>query len=140
MTFKQIKWMKRLGSLKGILGLIPGLGKHIRNLDIDDKQFAYLEAIVFSMTPEERKNPELLARSTSRRHRIAKGSGRPYPEVNALIKRFEEMKQQITALSRMGPDRQYAADADTPSPQKQKGKVKAAVISESRRSVWILQI
>lgn len=123
---KQIKWMKRLGSLKGILGLIPGLGRQIRNLDIDDKQFAYLEAIVFSMTPEERKKPDLLARSTSRRHRIAKGSGRPYPEVNALIKRFEEMKQQITALTRMGPDLANMQKMPTPKvrqkPKKGKGK------------------
>ncbi|HEY8395277.1 MAG TPA: signal recognition particle protein, partial [Bacilli bacterium] len=84
---KQIKWMKRLGSLKGILGMIPGIGRQIKNLDIDDKQFAYLEAIIFSMTPEERKDPELLSKSSSRRRRIAQGSGRPYNEVNALINR-----------------------------------------------------
>ena len=98
---KQIKWIKRMGSLKGILSMIPGLGKQLKNIDIDDKQFAYLEAIVKSMTYEERKNPELLAKSFSRRERIAKGSGRPYPEVNALTKRFEDMKRQITMLAGM---------------------------------------
>lgn len=98
---KQLKWIKRLGSFKGILGLIPGLGQQIKNLDIDDKQFSYLEAIVYSMTPIERKNPELLAKSLSRRERVAKGSGRPYQEVNALIKRFDEMKNQLKAISKM---------------------------------------
>jgi signal recognition particle subunit SRP54 len=101
---KQLKWIKRIGSLKGILGLLPGIGRQIRDLDIDDKQFAHLEAIVSSMTPEERRNPDLLAKSSSRRTRISKGSGRPYPEVNALIKRFDDMKAQLTALSRMDPN------------------------------------
>ena len=103
---KQIKWMKRLGSLKGILGLLPGIGRQIKDLDIDDKQFSHLEAIVFSMTPEERKNPDLVSRSSSRRRRISLGSGRPLNEVNALVNRFEEMKRQLTSLMRMGPDLQ----------------------------------
>src|SRR5690606_22148124 len=60
---KQIRWIKRLGSLKGILSLLPGVGREIRNLDIDDKQFVYIEAIINSMTPEERKNPDLLSMS-----------------------------------------------------------------------------
>jgi len=103
---KQIKWMKRLGSLKGILGLLPGIGRQIKDMDIDDKQFSHLEAIVFSMTPEERKNPDLVSRSSSRRRRISLGSGRPLNEVNALVNRFEEMKRQLTSLMRMGPDLQ----------------------------------
>ena len=69
--------MKRLGSLKGILGLLPGVGRMIKNIDIDDKQLVHLEAIVQSMTPEERKTPELLERSSARRRRIAAGSGGP---------------------------------------------------------------
>ncbi|MDD4000599.1 MAG: signal recognition particle protein [Bacilli bacterium] len=121
---KQLKWMKRLGSFKGILSMIPGLGRQLKNLEVDDKQFAYLEAIVFSMTPMERKNPELLAKSSSRRNRISRGSGRPYPEVNALIKRFEEMKNQISALTKMGPN--FASNPRTPpitqKPKKGKGK------------------
>jgi signal recognition particle subunit SRP54 len=121
---KQLKWIKRIGSLKGILGLIPGIGKQIRNLDIDDKQFVYLEAIIGSMTPDERHRPDLLAKSSSRRMRISKGSGRPYQEVNALIKRFDEMKNQMTALSRMSPDKMQfnKPPAVAPKPKKGKGK------------------
>lgn len=125
---KQIKWIKKMGSLKGILSLIPGLGSQLKNIDIDDKQFAYLEAIVKSMTEEERKNPELVAKGYSRRERIAKGSGRPYTEVNALTKRFEDMKKQISMLSNMDEEKlsqqmqrgqmpNYA-----PKPKKGKGK------------------
>lgn len=96
---KQIRWIKRLGSLKGILSLLPGVGREIRNLDIDDKQFVYIEAIINSMTPEERENPDLLSMSRSRRERVSRGSGRPYQEVNALIKRFEDMRKQFKALA-----------------------------------------
>ncbi len=98
---KQLKWIKRMGSLKGILGMIPGLGSKIKDLEIDDKQFVYIECIIGSMTPEERRKPELVAKSMSRRERISKGSGRPYPEVNALTKRFDDMKRQMQAMSGM---------------------------------------
>lgn len=98
---KQLKWVKRLGSLKGILSLIPGLGARLKNLEIDDRQFAYIEAIVFSMTEEERRKPELVARSPSRRERITKGSGRTYQEVNSLTKRFDDMKKQLRQISGM---------------------------------------
>ena len=98
---KQLKWIKRMGSLKGILGMIPGLGSKIKDLEIDDKQFVYIECIIGSMTPEERRKPELVAKSMSRRERISKGSGRPYPEVNALTKRFDDMKRQMQDMSGM---------------------------------------
>lgn len=101
---KQLRWMKRLGSLKGILGLIPGIGRMIKNIDIDEKQLVYLEAIVQSMTPEERKRPELLERSSARRRRIAAGSGRTYNEVTDIIKRFNEMRDRMRSLMRMGMD------------------------------------
>ena len=119
---KQIKWIKRMGSLKGILGLIPGLGKQLKQIDIDDKQFSYLEAIVKSMTEEEKKKPELLARSMSRRERVSKGSGRPYTEVNALVKRFDEMKNQMKAFSQMGNsmDPNAALNQMQRTPKKQK--------------------
>lgn len=125
---KQIKWIKRMGSLKGILSLIPGLGSQLKNIDIDDKQFANLEAIVKSMTEEERKNPELVAKGFSRRERIAKGSGRPYNEVNALTRRFEDMKKQITMLSGMDEEKlsQQMQRGQMPNysskPKKGKGK------------------
>lgn len=101
----QMKMIKKLGSLKGILSMLPGVGSQIKDLEIDDKQFAYIEAIIKSMTPKERKNPELLAKSYSRRERLAKGSGRPYTEVNALTKRFEDMKKQVQMMTNMDPSK-----------------------------------
>ncbi len=98
---KQLKWIKKIGSLKSILGMIPGLGNQLKNVEIDDKQFSYIEAIIGSMTPEERKKPDLVAKSVSRRERITKGSGRSYQEVNALTKRFEDMKKQMQAMAGM---------------------------------------
>ena len=98
---KQLKWIKRIGSLKGILGMIPGLGSKLKGIEIDDKQFTYIEAIIGSMTPEERKHPELVAKSMSRRERITRGSGRSYQEVNALTKRFDDMKKQMQQMAGM---------------------------------------
>ena len=97
----QIKTIKKMGSLKGILGLIPGLGSKIKNLNIDEKQFVYIEAIIGSMTKEERKNPDLINKSHSRKSRIANGSGRSYQEINNLTKRFEDMKKQMQGLVNM---------------------------------------
>ena len=97
----QIKTIKKMGSLKGILGLIPGMGSKIKNLNIDEKQFVYIEAIIGSMTKEERKNPDLINKSHSRKSRIANGSGRTYQEINNLTKRFEEMKKQMQGIANM---------------------------------------
>lgn len=104
---KQLKWIKKMGSLKGLLGMIPGMGAKLKDVDIDEKQFSYIEAIIGSMTPEERKKPDLVAKSVSRRERITKGSGRSYQEVNALTKRFEDMKKQMQAMA--GMDEQQMA-------------------------------
>ena len=93
-----------MGSLKGLLGLIPGIGSKIRNLNIDDKQFVFIEAIIGSMTKEERKNPDLINKSHSRKSRIANGSGRTYQEINNLTKRFEDMKKQMESMSKMDED------------------------------------
>lgn len=98
----QIKQIKKMGSLKGLLSLIPGMGSKLKNLNIDEKQFVYIEAIIGSMTKEERANPELINKSHSRKSRISVGSGRSYQEINNLTKRFEEMKQQMQTL--MGMD------------------------------------
>ncbi|MCR5422717.1 MAG: signal recognition particle protein [Bacilli bacterium] len=98
---KQLKWIKRMGSLKSLLGMIPGVGAQIKNIDIDDKQLSYINAIISSMTEEERRKPDLIAQSPSRRERVSKGSGRSYQEVNALVKRFEDMKKQMKAMSGM---------------------------------------
>ena len=124
---KQLKWIKRMGSLKGLLAMIPGLGSKLKDIDIDDKQFAYIEAIIASMTPEERKRPELVAKSMSRRERIAKGSGRPYPEVNALTKRFDDMKKQMQAMAGMTEDdmqRKMRTGQGMPKQKVKKGKGK----------------
>ncbi len=101
---KQIKMIKRMGSLKSLLGMIPGFGSKIKNMDIDDKQFVYIEAIVSSMTDEERKHPELIAKNPKRRERVSKGSGRSYQEVNNLVQRFDDMRKQMGALAGLSPE------------------------------------
>ena len=124
---KQMKWIKKMGSLKGILGMIPGLGSKLKDLEIDDKQFVYIESIIGSMTLEERKKPELVAKSMSRRERIAKGSGRSYQEVNALTKRFDDMKKQMQAMSGMSEadmQRSMRTGQGMPQQKVKKGKGK----------------
>lgn len=124
---KQIKWIKRMGSLKSLLGMIPGVGSQIKNLDIDDKQFAYIEAIVFSMTEEERKKPDLVAKSPKRRERISKGSGRSYQEVNSLVQRFDTMKKQMASMAGLTPEqaeRQMKTGQGMPKQKVKKGKGK----------------
>ena len=85
-------------------GMIPGFGSKIKNMDIDDKQFVYIEAIVSSMTDEERKHPELIAKNPKRRERVSKGSGRSYQEVNNLVQRFDDMRKQMGALAGLSPE------------------------------------
>ena len=124
---KQLKWIKRMGSLKSLLGMIPGLGSQIKNMDIDDKQLLYINTIVLAMTEEERRKPELIASSPSRRERVSKGSGRSYQEVNNLVKRFEDMKKQMKAMSGMSEaDMQRSMKTGQGMPQQKvkKGKGK----------------
>jgi signal recognition particle subunit SRP54 len=90
---KQIKMIKRMGSLKSLLGMVPGLGANIKNLDVDDKQLVKVESIIQSMTKEERTNPKIL--NGSRRMRIARGSGNSIQDVNRLIKQFKEMGKMM---------------------------------------------
>lgn len=94
---KQIKMIKRMGSLKSLLSMIPGVGSSLKNTDIDDKQLVKVEAIIQSMTKEERKNPKIL--NGSRRKRIARGSGTSIQDVNRLIKQFQQMQQMIKMLN-----------------------------------------
>ncbi len=128
---KQLKMIKRMGSLKGLLGLIPGLGQQLKNVEIDDKKFVYIEAIIGSMTNEERKNPELVSTSRSRKERISKGSGRPYPEVNALTQQFETMKKQMKQMMGLSEEDmekvakgRYVPNMPQQKPKKGKGKNK----------------
>ena len=92
-TFKQIK---KLGPLEGLLKLIPGVPKELKKVKIDPKDMAHIEAIILSMTPHERRHPEIL--KASRKQRIAKGSARSVEEVNRLLKQFEEMKKMMKMM------------------------------------------
>jgi len=96
---KQLKMIKRMGSLGGIMKLIPGANKMMKNANVDDKQLVYIESIIGSMTKKERKNPKLIKDSSSRRRRIAAGSGRKVSEVNRLI---QNLDQQTQAMKKMG--------------------------------------
>ena len=94
---KQIEQIKKMGNLKDLAAMIPGVGKALRDVDIDDNAFKSLEAMIQSMTPKERQNPELL--NTSRRMRIAKGSGTSIQEVNRFIKQFDQMRKMMKMMS-----------------------------------------
>lgn len=93
----QIQQIKRMGNLKDLASMIPGVGKAIKDIDIDDNAFKSIEAIIYSMTAEERQNPEII--NGSRRRRIAAGSGTDIQEVNRLIKQFEETRKMMKAVS-----------------------------------------
>ena len=94
----QLNTIRRMGDFKSLMGMIPGMGKMTKNLDIDDSAFSKVEAIIFSMTPEERANPEVL--NMSRKKRIAKGSGKSVHEVNLFIKQFNQMKKMMHTMSK----------------------------------------
>ncbi|KAA6343960.1 Signal recognition particle protein [termite gut metagenome] len=94
----QIAQIKKMGNLKDLASMIPGVGKAIKDIDLDDDTFKSIEAIIYSMTPGERTNPAIL--NGSRRTRIAKGSGRSIQEVNNLLKRFEEMKRMMKMMAK----------------------------------------
>ncbi len=93
----QIKQIKKMGNVKDLLGMIPGMSKAIRNLEIDDNSFKGIEAIIHSMTPEERVNPAVL--NGSRRKRIAQGSGTTIQEVNQLIKQFDDTRKMMKMVT-----------------------------------------
>ena len=95
----QLNTIKKMGDIKSLLGMIPGMSKMTQNLDIDDKAFSKVESIIQSMTPEERGNPELL--SMSRKKRIAKGCGRDLNEVNMFLRQFEQMRKMMHKMSKM---------------------------------------
>ena len=97
----QIAQIKKMGNLKELASMIPGVGKAIKDIDIDDNAFKGIEAIIYSMTPEERKNPEII--NGSRRQRIAKGSGTSIQEVNRLLKQFEDTRKMMKMATTMKP-------------------------------------
>lgn len=93
----QIQQIKKMGNLKDLMGMIPGMGKMMKNIDVDDDAFKGIEAIIRSMTPQERSNPGLL--DSSRRKRIAAGAGTDVAEVNKLVKQFDEMKKMMKLMN-----------------------------------------
>ena len=96
----QIQQIKKMGNMKDLLGMIPGVGKALKDVDIKDDAFKHIEAIIQSMTPEERTNPQIL--NTSRKQRIANGSGRNIQEVNRLIKQFDDMRKMMRMIQNNG--------------------------------------
>ena len=96
----QIKQIKKMGNVKDLMSMIPGMGKAIKNLDIDDDAFKHVEAIIYSMTPSERDNPKII--NGSRRKRIALGSGTDIQEVNRLIKQFDETRRMMKMMTTSG--------------------------------------
>ena len=96
----QIQQIKKMGNMKDLLGMIPGVGKALKDVDIKDDAFKHIEAIIQSMTPEERTNPQIL--NASRKQRIASGSGRNIQEVNRLIKQFDDMRKMMRMVQNSG--------------------------------------
>ena len=96
----QIQQIKKMGNIKDLAGMIPGVGKQIKDLDIDDNAFKGIEAIIQSMTPKERQNPDII--NQSRKLRIAKGSGTKLEDVNRLLKQFDQTRKMMRMVSGMG--------------------------------------
>lgn len=97
---KQIKMIKKMGSLKSLLGMVPGMNKAMKNADVDDKQLVKVESIIQSMTKEEREKPKIL--NGSRRKRVARGSGNSIQDVNRLLKQFKEMQKMMKLMKSKG--------------------------------------
>lgn len=95
----QLDQIKKMGNLKDLMGMIPGMGKAIKDIDISDDAFKGVEAIIDSMTPEERANPDLI--DMSRKKRIAKGCGKDINDVNAFMKQFEQMREMMKNMNKM---------------------------------------
>ncbi len=95
----QLQQIKKMGNLKDLMGMIPGIGKQIKDVDINDDSFKGIEAMINSMTMEERANPDLI--NASRKQRIAKGSGKDLAELNQFIKQFDQMKNMMKVMNKM---------------------------------------
>ena len=99
----QMDQIKKMGNMKDLIGMIPGMGKAMKDVDIDDNSFKPVEAIIRSMTMQERQNPDLI--NPSRKNRISKGSGRSVAEINQLLKQFEQMRKMMKTMNKIGPGR-----------------------------------
>ncbi len=100
---KQIHQIKKMGNMKDLVGMIPGSGKMMKDVDIDDDSFKYIEAIIYSMTPKERSNPSLI--NKSRKDRIGKGSGTSIQQVNQLLKQFNQMSKMMKMMQGGGANK-----------------------------------
>jgi signal recognition particle subunit SRP54 len=96
----QLEQIKKMGNMKDLLGMIPGMGKALKGVDIDDHSFKPVEAIIRSMTLDERQNPDKI--NASRKNRIAKGSGTSVQQVNQLLKQFSDMRKMMKTMNKMG--------------------------------------
>lgn len=96
---KQLRTIEKMGSVKDLLGMIPGLGRKLKDIDVDDDAFKHVKAMIQSMTKEERANPAVI--NGSRRKRIAKGSGTSVQEVNQLLKQFDQMKKMMKSMNKL---------------------------------------
>ena len=104
----QLQQIKKMGSLKDLMGMVPGMGKAIKDVDIDDNAFVPIEAIIRSMTPHERANPDAL--NGSRKKRIAEGSGTSIQQVNQLMKQFTQMRKMMKTVNKMGGSKRGLAN------------------------------
>ena len=93
----QLQQIKKMGDIKSLMSMIPGMSKALKDIDIDNASFSKIECIIQSMTPKERANPELL--NLSRKKRIAKGSGKTIDEINAFVKQFDQMRKMMHMMS-----------------------------------------
>jgi signal recognition particle subunit SRP54 len=96
---QQLEQIKKMGNIKDLMGMIPGVGKQIKDINVDDNSFKGIEAMIRSMTPYERNNPDVI--DQGRRKRIAKGSGKDLNDVNAFMKQFEQMKGMMKSMNKM---------------------------------------
>jgi signal recognition particle subunit SRP54 len=96
-----MQMIKKMGPLSGLLGMIPGLGKQLKDVEIDDRQLGRVEAMITSMTVQERRNPKLL-QNPSRARRIARGSGATQQDVQKLVKQFKEMQKMMAQMGKGG--------------------------------------
>jgi signal recognition particle subunit SRP54 len=93
----QLQQIKKMGNIKDLMGMIPGMGKAMKDVDIDENAFKHIEAIILSMTPEERGNPAII--DVKRKDRIARGSGRNVQDVNKLMKQFEDTRKMMKMMT-----------------------------------------
>ena len=96
----QLAQIKKMGNMKDLLGMVPGMGKALKEVDVDDNTFKPMEAIIRAMTIKERENPEII--NSSRKDRISKGSGTSVQQVNQLLKQFTELRKMMKTMNKMG--------------------------------------